>query len=233
MLSRGRALYGVHCNFCHGSDARGGEGGPNLLRSQLVLLDQEGEALSPFIQTGRPAQGMPGFPSLSRPDLAALAVYIHDFPVDNRDPARFPPPSIVVGNARAGSDYFAAKCASCHSVSGDLRGIGGKITDARVLQNTFLMPGKGGPKAEPFLHRHPMTVTVEPVPGQKVEGTLVRIDDFIVTLKEADGLERTFRREGDKPRVEIHDPLQPHLDLLPVYTDQDIHNLTAYLVTLK
>lgn len=227
-LDRGRALYGVNCNFCHGSDARGGEGGPNLLRSQLVLQDKDGELIAPVVQKGRPDQGMPAFPGITTSQVADLAIYIHDFPVDNRDPARFPPPSIVVGDAKAGEQYFQAKCGTCHSATGDLKGISSKITDARVLQNTFLMPGKGGPKAAPFIHVPPVTVTVA-----GIEGELSRIDDFSVTLKDVDGVQRTFRRDGDKPKVELHDPLKPHLELLRTYTDRDIHNLTAYLVTLK
>jgi cytochrome c oxidase cbb3-type subunit 3 len=228
VLDRGRALYGVNCNFCHGSDARGGEGGPNLLRSQLVLQDKNGELIAPVVQRGRPDQGMPAFAGITITQVADLAAYIHNFPVDNRDPARFPPPSIVVGDAKAGEQYFQAKCGTCHSVTGDLKGIGGNITDARVLQNTFLMPGKGGPKAAPFIHVPPVTVTVA-----GIDGELIRIDDFSVTLKDSEGVQRTFRRDGDRPKVELHDPLRPHLDLLRTYTDKDIHNLTAYLVTLK
>lgn len=227
-LDRGRALYGVNCNFCHGSDARGGEGGPNLLRSQLVLQDQNGELIAGVVQKGRADQGMPAFAAITKQQVADLAAYIHNFPVDNRDPARFPPPSILVGDARAGQLHFQRKCASCHSVEGDLKGIGGKITDARVLQNTFLMPGKGGPKAAPFLHVPPVTVTVGAVTGE-----LVRIDDFSVTLKDADGAQRSFRRDGDSPKVVVHDPLQPHIDMLRTWTDKDIHDVTAYLVTLK
>ena len=229
VLDRGRALYGVSCNFCHGSDARGGEGGPNLLRSQLVLQDQNGELIAAVVQKGRPDQGMPAFPSITRSQVADLAAFIHNFAVNNRDPARFPPPSIVVGDAKAGQIYFQSKCASCHSASGDLKGIGGKITDARVLQNTFLMPGKGGPKAAPFVHLPPVTVTV----GEPSTGELVRIDDFSVTLKDAHGAQQTFRRDGDNPKVVVHDPLQPHIDMLRSWTDKDIHDVTAYLVTLR
>ena len=69
--------------------------------------------------------------------------------------------------------------------------------------------------------------------GQKIEGRLERIDDFLVTLVDSDGLSRSIRRDGDTPKVEIHDPLEPHKKLLGTYTDKDIHNLTAYLVTLK
>ncbi len=79
----------------------------------------------------------------------------------------------------------------------------------------------------------PTTVTVTLPSGEKVEGRLDRIDDFVVALTTADGTRRSFSTNGDTPKVEIHDPLQPHKDLLRVYSDTDIHNVTAYLVTLK
>jgi cytochrome c oxidase cbb3-type subunit III len=231
MLERGRAAYGVNCNFCHGSDARGGEGGPNLLRSQLVLDDQNGELIAPVVQNGRPDQGMPKF-NMTNAQIADVAAYIHNFKVGGYDESRMVPPSVLVGDAKAGEAYFKLKCASCHSATGDLKGIGSRITDAKLMQNTFLMPGGGGRGPAAPVKVSPTTVTVT-VAGKKTEGTLVRIDDFTVTLNEADGTQRTFRRDGDTPKVELHDPLQPHRNLLPAYTDKDIHNLTAYLVTVK
>jgi mono/diheme cytochrome c family protein len=228
-VARGKALYGVHCSFCHGSDARGGEGGPNLIRSQLVLNDQNGELIAPVVQNGLPDRGMPKL-ELTMAQISDIAAFIHNFRVGGYDISRQRPPSILVGDARAGEAYFNAKCAACHSVTGDLKGFGAKFTDPKTLQHTWLMPGGGGrgPTNVP-----PTTVTVTLPAGQKVEGRLRRIDDFIVTLTEADGTSRTFRRDGETPRVEIHDPLQPHKELLRTYTDKDIHNLTAYLVTLK
>jgi hypothetical protein len=117
-----------------------------------------------------------------------------------------------------------------------LKGFGVKFEDPKTLQNTFLMPGGGrggfgGPPAAANVP--PTTVTVTPVSGPKVEGRLLRIDDFIVTLALTDGAQRTFRRDGETPKVEIHDPLKSHKDLLRRYSDTDIHNLTAYLVTVK
>lgn len=235
VVARGKALYGVHCSFCHGSDARGGEGGPNLIRSQLVLNDQNGEAIAPVVQNGLPDRGMSKL-DLTLAQISDIAAFIHSFRVGGYDASRQRPPSILVGDAKAGEAYFNAKCAACHSVTGDLKGFGAKFTDPKTLQHTWLMPGGGrgrfgGPPA-PITVR-PTTVTVILPKGQKVEGRLERIDDFIVTLTEADGTSRTFRREGETPKVEIHDPLQPHKELLRTYTDKDIHNLTAYLVTLK
>lgn len=219
--AQGKALYGVNCSFCHGSDARGGEGGPNLLRSQVVLEDKDGELIAPVVANGRPKRGMPKF-AMTAAQVSEIAAYLHSFPVNTREPGRFPPSSILAGDAKAGEAYFNTKCAGCHSATGDLKGIASKITDPKSLQNTFIMPENAPPA----------TVTVESS-GGKVEGRLVLIDDFSVTLIEPDGHQLTLDRDGDEPKVEIHDPLQPHKDLLRSYTDRDIHNLTAYLATLK
>ncbi len=232
MVERGRALYGVNCQFCHGSDARGGEGGPNLLRAEIVLNDQNGELIGPVIQNGRVDQGMPKFP-MTNAQVADVAAFIHSFRVAGYDASRMKPPTILVGDAAAGEAYFKTKCVSCHSVTGDLKGIGAKFAEPRDLQQRFVMPGGGGRGRGAPSNVTPTTVTVTLVSGQKAEGRLVRIDDFIVTLADSEGTQRTFRRDGDKPKVEIHDPLQPHKELLRVYSDKDIHNLTAYLVTVK
>jgi mono/diheme cytochrome c family protein/small nuclear ribonucleoprotein (snRNP)-like protein len=232
-IARGKALYGVNCNFCHGSDARGGEGGPNLLRSELVLNDQHGELIANVVQNGKGE--MPKL-NLTKEQISDIAAYIHSFPVGGYDVSRMTPPSILVGDAKAGEADFNSKCASCHSASGDLKGIASRIPDPKTLQNTFLMPGGGGGFRRAGgtpVHVPPTTVTVTLPSGQKVEGPLVRIDDFNVTLRDADGYDRTFRRDGDTPKVEIHDPLHAHRELLPTYTDKQIHDITAYLVTLK
>ena len=228
MLDRGKALYGVHCNFCHGSDARGGEGGPNLLRSELVLNDQNGEALTPVIRNGRGE--MPRL-DLNPAQISDIAAYIHAFPVGGYDASRMVPPSILVGDPKAGEAYFAKTCSSCHSVSADLKGIATKITDAKRLQQTWLMPGSGRGFGPPS--GTPSTVTVTFANGSKQEGRLVRIDDFLVVLSDAQGNEKTIAYENGSPKVEVHDPLKPHKDLLPKYSDKDIHNVTAYLVTVK
>jgi mono/diheme cytochrome c family protein len=229
VLERGKAIYGVQCNFCHGSDARGGEGGPNLLRSELVLNDQHGELIAPVVQNGRGE--MPKI-NLTITQVGDVAAYIHSFRVLGYDVSRNVPPTILVGDAAAGEAYFKATCASCHSVTGDLKGIGARFTDPKQLQNYFLMPGgRGGRGGGSSLK--PVTVTVTLPSGQKAEGRLVRIDDFIVTLADENDLQRTFRRDGDRPKVEIHEPLAPHKELLTKYTDNDIHNLTSYLVTVK
>lgn len=233
-IDRGKAIYGVHCNFCHGSDARGGEGGPNLIRTELVLNDMKGELIFPVVRDGRGE--MPRF-NLTEAQVADIAAFIHSFPVGGYDASRMVPLTILVGNAKAGEAYFQKTCANCHSVGGDLKGIASRITDAKQLQQYWLMPGAGrggfggGPPVTSRLK--PITVTVTKPSGEKAEGRLTRIDDFFVTLTDAEGLQRTFTREGNVPKVEIHEPLKPHKELLRVYKDSDIHNVTAYLATVK
>jgi mono/diheme cytochrome c family protein len=229
-IERGKALYGVQCNFCHGSDARGGEGGPNLLRSDLVLNDKNGELIAPVIQNGRGE--MPKI-SMTPPQIAEVAAYIHSFRVAGYDASRNVPPSILVGNAAQGEAYFKTTCASCHSVTGDLKGIGSRFAEPKQLQNYFLMPAGGGRGGRGPSNLKPVTVTVTTAPGKKVDGRLLRIDDFIVVLMDNDGAQRTIRRDGEVPKVEVHDSMEAHRQLLPKYTDKDIHNLTSYLVTVK
>jgi len=244
VLARGKSAYGTNCAYCHGADARGGaSGGTNLLRSEYLMKDQNGEVLSEFLRNSD-SNGHSGIREgvlkfqFTNEQAAEIAAFIHDFRLSSRDPGRMRPPTILVGDAKAGEAYFRTTCATCHSVAGDLKGIGARFSDPRSLQQAWLVPrvyGPRGPYAVPDLDTNvrPVTVTITLAPGHKVEGRLGRIDDFVVTLMEADGTPRTFRRDGDIPKVEVHDPLKPHKDLLPRYADADIHNVTAYLVTLK
>ena len=76
-------------------------------------------------------------------------------------------------------------------------------------------------------------VTVTLANGETVSGPLDRVDDFGVSLHDSTGAYRSFTRNGDVPKVVINDPMQTHIAMLRTYTDADIHNVTAYLVTLK
>jgi len=129
-VARGKVLFDVNCSFCHGADARGGDDGPNLLRSELVLDDQKGESIGPVLLNGRD-RGMPKF-TFTADQISDIASYIHSFPVSSRTgPANI---DIVVGDAKAGEAFFNAKCASCHSVTRDLKGVASRYTDPKALQ---------------------------------------------------------------------------------------------------
>ena len=238
-VARGKAVYGISCTACHGADLRGGDmGGPNLLRSQLTIVDKEGEMIVPIIQQGR--GNMPAIP-MSPDDAKAVAAYVRSvmgtIGVQGMPPGvGKEPPSILVGDAAAGKQYFDSKCAKCHSADGDLKGLATRIADPRMLQNTWVAGGggrRGGRGAAPPSERRIVTATVTPKSGAAVEGQLLRIDHFLVTLRLADGTIRSFTRDGDVPKVEVRDPMKPHRDLLMEYTDKNIHDVTAYLVTLK
>ncbi len=236
VVARGQALYGIHCRGCHGIDLRGGDlGGPNLLRSQIVLRDREGERIWPVLRDGQSTPGGSSMPPQSLPeaDARAVAAYMHSV-LARATPQGGPPRgaelnlNIVVGDAAAGRAYFAANCASCHSATGDLAGIATRIPEPMTLQNTWVRGQRRG------VARPPVAVTVTPPSGARVAGTLVRLDDFIVALTTADGRQRSFSRRGrTAPRVDIDDPLARHAELLGLYTDANIHNVTAYLVSLK
>lgn len=234
MVERGRGLYSVGCGFCHGSEARGGETGPNLIRSAVILDDKDGELLIPIVRAGRPEKGMPPRPDLTDAQIKDIAAFLRSLRTSGRDPARNRPTTIVVGDPAAGKAYFAATCAKCHSETGDLKGLATKYAEPRVLQQTWLAgTAAGGRGAPPGARPKPVMITVTLPSGEKIEGAQARLDDFIVSLTLADGSTRTFPRNGDVPKLEIRDPLQPHRELVPTYTDRDIHNVTAYLVTLK
>ena len=237
-IKKGRGLYTVYCRACHGNDLRGGDqGGPNLLRSQLVLNDQNGELILPVVQNGRMNPGMPVMPPLNIPeaDVRAIATFIHSVAASARgqgappagDPVEL---NILVGDANAGRAYFASKCTACHTEK-DMQGIATRVGEPVDLQNYWVAGGgrggRGGGAASP------VTVIVTEASGQNVEGRLIRLDDFMVVLVQADGTPRSFRRDGDVPKIEVRDPREAHRKLLPTYTDKDIHDVTAYLVTLK
>jgi cytochrome c oxidase cbb3-type subunit 3 len=234
-------------------------GGPNLLRSLLVLGDQNGEAIGPVIKNGRPDKTppMPPLP-LADDDIKAVVEYVHS--VAAKSPRQgMPPPSevapalnVVVGDAAAGQQYFAAKCASCHAVDGgastasSVQGIATRIGDPKTLQNFWVSGGNaggrgggrggrgGGAVAAPGApNPRAVTATVTTPSGEKTEGRLVRIDDFYVAVLLDDGTLRSFTRRGAIPKIEIKDPLEPHRALLAVLTDKDLHDVTAYLATLK
>jgi len=115
-----------------------------------------------------------------------------------------------------------------------MRGFVAKFTDDKQMQQNWLMPGSGGRGGPPVkLDVPPTTVVVTQPSGATVEGVLDRIDDFVVSLTEKDGTHRSLSTTVPGTKVEVHDPLQPHRDLLRVYSDSDIHNVTAFLASLK
>ena len=234
LIERGGNAYRAACAFCHGIDARGAQG-PDLARSLHVLNDDAGRGLGPYLRVGLPANGMPAFPKLTDAEAAELSAFLHSRIAESRARPPMNPNGIVVGDASAGQAYFsgAGGCTGCHSPSGDLAGIGSRynplVLQGRLLNPRAVAPGRG----QPVPNRTRATVTVTTPSGPAVSGTLESISDFHVTLIDKSGNRQTVLRDNDVPRVVVNDPAAAHLELLGKYTDQDMWNLTAYLVTLK
>lgn len=233
-VAHGKTLYGTSCQACHGSDLRGGDmGGPNLLRSQVALTDQHGELIIPIVQGARQAQGMPNI-GLNNQDAGAVAAYVRsvigEIGGQGKPPGEEKQLNIVVGDPTRGSRYFSAHCSTCHSTEGDLKDLATRYPDPKTVQVRWLSGGSltalEGPTSK-------VTAEVTTTPGEIVSGSLIHLDEFLVTLRTSDGTERSFRRNGALPRVTVHDPLKQHREMLPTYTDQDVHDVTAYLETLK
>ena len=242
-IARGKTLYGISCTGCHGADLRGGDmGGPNLLRSQTGAqrsgwrTDRSRHSRQPAVRRharnpdeSRRRQGRRHLrPQRSRNHRTAGHAAIGRAGAAQR-----------AGRKRRRPDRPTSPRSAlrCHSATGDLQGIATRIPDPKALQNSWVSGGGGGRRGggggQPTSAARTVTAAITLPSGEKVEGRLVRIDDFLVTVALADGTIRTFRRTGEIPQVEVHDPMKPHRDLLAVYTDKDMHDVTAYLVTLK
>ncbi len=233
-VARGRTIYGLSCQACHGSDLRGGDmGGPNLLRSQVAMSDQHGENITPIIHGARQAQGMPNI-GLNDADANAAAAYVRSMigsiKGQGMPPGELKPLNIIVGDAVHGQIFVAAHCASCHTGQASLDHIADKYSEPKLLQARWIT---GGHMAAVDAPGTKAAATVTTMQGQSVTGTLLHIDDFLVSLQMPDGTEQSFRRSGPQPKVVLHDPMEAHRNMMATLTDSDIHDVTAYLVTLK
>lgn len=225
----GQGRFVDECSLCHGRDAAGSDTGPDLTRSILVAQDLKGDKIIPVVRQGRVDKGMPAF-DLSDADLDAMVAYIHDQKskaesvgggrrsVDLVD--------ISTGNAEAGAAYFngAGKCSTCHSPAGDLAGIGARYRGLPLLQRMLYPQGSRPAPA-------PAKVTVTLASGDVVTGTLASRDEFTISIKDAAGTAHSWP-VGDV-KFSIDDPLAAHFDLLGKYSDEDMHNVYAYLQTLR
>jgi mono/diheme cytochrome c family protein len=223
-VERGKTVFVANCGFCHGTNARGGDGGPDLMHSAIVHDDENGDHIGPVILKGRPDQGMPPF-ALTSAQISDIAAFLRARAQEAINRNQYKILDILTGDAQAGQAFFNGKgrCNTCHSPTGDLAGVGRKYEPV-ALQSRFLYPGRGP-------QRKPTQVTVTPRSGPAVSGALEFIDDFTVGLRDSAGYFRSWNRAEVK--LDIRDPYAAHAELLRVYTDADMHNVVAYLVTLK
>jgi mono/diheme cytochrome c family protein len=231
-IARGLTSYNSTCGYCHGERGKGGKAGPDLIASLVTLHDEDGVQIGAFVKGPQHTK----VAKVDAPDatIADIAAYLHSRVIYASGRGNVRLTEILVGDAKAGERYFngAGGCSKCHSPSGDLKGVGAKY-DIATLQDRLVMPrtgrggfGRGENPTAPYA-----TVTLPS--GQSIKGAPVRVTDFDVTLRMADGSTKTWAREHGIPQVVITDPLQAHIDIMTRLTDTDMHNLTAYLDTLK
>jgi cytochrome c oxidase cbb3-type subunit 3 len=222
-VERGRRSFLQSCGFCHGPDATGARG-PDLVRSPLLAHDVKGDKIGEVIRLGRPDKGMPPM-ALTDQQVLDIAAYLHARAAEalnsNGVPSKYPLEKLLTGNAEAGKTFFngAGSCKNCHSPTGDLATVASKYSPID-LQAHMLYPGG----------RH-TTVVVALPSGEQIKGPLAHADDFVIALRDASGWYRSFSRE--RVKVELQDPLAAHRDLLDKLTQADVHNLFAYLESLK
>lgn len=224
LIESGSALFRKDCSFCHGRDAGGGETGPDLTRSELVATDVDGNKIGAVVRSGRPEKGMPHF-DVSNQQIAGLTAFIHtqrNIALAQKGGRKGVDVSdLQTGIADAGKQYFdgAGGCATCHSPTGDLAGIASRHKGLD-LEMRMLYPERAKSK-----------VTVTLASSQQVTGVLAYRDEFTIALRDADGLYRSWRTSDVKYTLDA--PVDAHVDQLSKYTDADIHNLMAYLQTLR
>jgi len=225
----GEQRFGAQCGFCHGRDAAGGESGPDLTRSELVAQDMRGDKIGPLLRAGRPDAGMPSF-SLSASDVDAIVAFLHNqmekFATLGGGRRTVEPADLATGNAADGKAYFngAGGCSQCHSPTGDLAGIASRYKGLALLQRMLYPSGRPAPSPAKAIFTLDTGQTVVVAP-------LVAEDEFSVTVLDPLGARQTFQR--GEVQVKIDDPMSAHFTQLGKYTDADMHNLFAYLDTLK
>jgi cytochrome c oxidase cbb3-type subunit III len=224
MVAAGKTQFVQTCGFCHGANARGASG-PDLIHSELVSHDVGGNLIGPVVHNGRPDKGMPAF-DLKDSQIEAIAAYLHSeaklaYSVYARGPGDYPVEKLLVGSAAEGKKFFngAGRCATCHSVTGDLAHIATKYKPVD-LQSKIVFPSGLTP-----------TLTVHDRSGKEWTGTQVYADEFTLSLKDSSGWVHSWNRKSVK--ADVHDPLEAHEQLLFSYTDANMHDLFAYLETYK
>lgn len=235
-VDRGQKIFVANCAFCHGSNAKGGATGPDLVRSVVVLHDEgTGKDIGPVILNGRPAKGMPKF-DFTEAQIKDVAAFLRSRNQAAANRMEYKILNINTGDPKAGEAYFNAHCANCHSPTGDLAHIASKY-DAPDLQNKFLYPAehrRGEVEGQPPDVKAEKTVTVTLPSGETVSGTLDHMDDFSIAMTDSSGEYHSWLLNGaNGVRIDVHDPLKAHEELLKQYTDADMHNILAYLETLK
>jgi len=227
-IRAGELRFGAQCGFCHGRDAAGGEQGPDLTRSELIAQDVRGDKVGPLVRAGRVDAGMPSF-KLSDSDLTAIVAFVHrqmdEASTLGGGRRSVEPEDLATGNAADGRAYFdgAGGCSRCHSATGDLKGIAARYQGLNLFQRMLYPSGRPAPA--------PPKAIFTLASGQTIVAPVTAEDEFTVTVMDPLGNPQTYQRNAVK--VKIENPIVAHFEQLGKYTDASIHNVLAYLDTLK
>jgi cytochrome c oxidase cbb3-type subunit III len=246
---RGGIVFAASCASCHGATAKGTDIAPDLIRSTLVEDDESGSLIGPVLRAAHPKGAVKI--DLTEPQISDLAAWLRVQVYGAAFRQTYTYLNVLVGDPKQGAAYFNAKCASCHSATGDLAGIGARY-DAPSLQARWItgggagrggrvgrgatMTGNGSTIADnspPVITKSTLTITVTLSTGESFTGVPTSVSDFDVSFRDTNGVYHSYARNGAFPKIEVHDPLQPHAEILKVLNDNDMHDVTAYLVTLK
>jgi len=223
-VARAAPIYQQNCAFCHGPQARGATA-TALVTSDVVLADDHGEHLAPFLKTGLPEKGMPAFSQLSEQQRIDLAEFLHQQVEDIANRGTYHLPNIVVGDAAKGETYLRGHCMSCHTAD-TFAHIASRFRSPDQLQRSWIWP------ARPADNSLAIIGTVKTQQGSTISGHVIQVSDFRITLISVDGQTHAVDRG---PGVDLHmkDPLQTHQALVNSLRNDDMHNVTAYLETLR
>lgn len=230
-VEAGRTLFSAQCGFCHGRDAMGGETGPDLTRSAVVAEDVKGDTIGPVVRSGRPDKGMPPF-NLAADDLMSIVAYVHDQKnkAESAEGGRrtVEEADLQTGDAQAGRAYFEGPggCTACHSPTGDLSGVAGRYRGLQLLQRMLYPGGRGRRGGEAYAPA--VTVTT---PQGTVSGRLDYRDEFTIAITDTNGWHRSW--PASQVTFTVDDKREAHAALLGKYTDKDMHDVLAYLQTLR
>lgn len=221
---RGAPVFQQNCAFCHGPQGRGATG-PNLITSDEVLGDDHGEHLVPMLKKGRPEKGMPAFGSLPDEQLRDIAEFLHLQVEEVANRGNYHVLNILVGDKNKGKAYVRAHCMSCHSEE-TFAHIGSRFRSPEQLQRGWIWPSRAGNATLA------VTATVRMPDGTAVAGRVVQISDFRITVDDAQGVKHAIERDAGVT-VDVHDPLAAHEPIVMTLANSDMHDVTAYLESLK
>ena len=222
--ARGAPVFQQNCAFCHGPEGRGATG-PSLITSDVVLGDDQGEHLVPWLKKGRPEKGMPSFATMPDAQLKDIAEFLHLEVEAVANRGAYHVLNILVGDKAKGQAYVASHCMSCHRAE-VFQHIGSRFRSPDQLQRGWIWPTRSSDD------KLAVTATVKESDGETITGRVAQVSDFRITLIDAEGRTHTIER-GSGVQVEMHDPLAAHEPMIMTLSNEDMHNVTAWLETLK